>query len=168
MLTVDDLIKVLQASVAPVVLISGIGLLLLTLTNRLGRANDRIRQLCQDVRKAQNDDDRLTKEQIHFLHIRCKYLQSSIIFSIVSVVGVSIIIFILFSIYTFHLNLIGLVQILFCLSLVSLTLSLLYFLRDVFLALDSLEIEMASILPAFSKGPTSRWSRFLKKLLGRI
>jgi hypothetical protein len=36
-----ELIPVLQVAIGPVILISGVGLLLLTLTNRFGRAVDR-------------------------------------------------------------------------------------------------------------------------------
>ena len=42
----------LQVAIGPVILISGVGLLLLTMTNRLGRAIDRARQMtriCPDT-----------------------------------------------------------------------------------------------------------------------
>ena len=37
----DQLIPILQLAIGPVILISGVGLLLLTLTNRFGRLVDR-------------------------------------------------------------------------------------------------------------------------------
>jgi hypothetical protein len=40
-----DLFPDLQIAIAPVILISGVGLLLLSMTNRLGRTIDRARQL---------------------------------------------------------------------------------------------------------------------------
>ena len=40
---VSELIPVLQTAIGPVILISGVGLLLLTMTNRLGRVIDRAR-----------------------------------------------------------------------------------------------------------------------------
>jgi len=39
--TVTELIPVLQVAIGPVVLISGIGLLILSMTNRFGRVIDR-------------------------------------------------------------------------------------------------------------------------------
>ena len=42
-------IKFLQACITPVAMISGVGLLLLTITNRLGRVVDRTRQLVADL-----------------------------------------------------------------------------------------------------------------------
>ena len=47
--TVSQLLPILQTSIGPVILISGVGLLLLTLTNRFGRMLDRARQLNQDL-----------------------------------------------------------------------------------------------------------------------
>ena len=41
----QNFIQFLQACITPVALISGVGLLLLTITNRLGRTIDRTRQL---------------------------------------------------------------------------------------------------------------------------
>ena len=52
--TVDQLIPVLQTAIGPVILISGVGLPLLTMTNRLGRAIDRARILAGEI---QNADD---------------------------------------------------------------------------------------------------------------
>jgi len=39
----SEIVPVLQTAISPVVLISGVGLLLLTMTNRLGRIVDRAR-----------------------------------------------------------------------------------------------------------------------------
>ena len=46
-----ELIPVLQVAIGPVILISGVGLLLLTLTNRYGRTIDRARQLMRELRE---------------------------------------------------------------------------------------------------------------------
>src|SRR5579859_2639184 len=48
---IHDLIPVLQVAIGPVILISGVGLLLLTLTNRLGRAVDRSRAQDRQLRE---------------------------------------------------------------------------------------------------------------------
>jgi len=47
--SVEELIPVLQTAIGPVILISGIGLLLLTMTNRLGRVIDRARGLSAEL-----------------------------------------------------------------------------------------------------------------------
>ena len=47
----QEIIPVLQVAIGPVILISGVGLLLLTMTNRLGRAIDRSRSLAGELRE---------------------------------------------------------------------------------------------------------------------
>jgi len=140
-MTVESLIQILQASIGPVVLISGVGLLLLSLTNRLGRSLDRIRLFCTEIKKGAADDAFL-KDQVRILYRRCKILRLSIVFAIISVVCVSVIIFTLFSIYIFHINFIVLVEWLFSAALVSLIVCLLFFLQDIFVTLASVKIEI--------------------------
>jgi hypothetical protein len=55
----NDLIPVLQVAVGPVILISGVGMLLLTLTNRFGRVIDRSRALADALRKTDRKSTRL-------------------------------------------------------------------------------------------------------------
>jgi hypothetical protein len=47
-----DLIPTHQLAVGPVILISGVGLILLSMTNRFGRIIDRSRILTEDLRRA--------------------------------------------------------------------------------------------------------------------
>jgi hypothetical protein len=44
-----DVIPLLQIAIGPVILISGVGLLLLSMTNRFGRIIDRSRILAQEL-----------------------------------------------------------------------------------------------------------------------
>jgi CHASE3 domain sensor protein len=46
-----ELIPVLQVAIGPVILISGVSLLMLTLTNRYGRTIDRARQIVHELRE---------------------------------------------------------------------------------------------------------------------
>ena len=50
-LTLTQLVPILQLAIGPVILISGVGLLLLTLTNRFGRMLDRSRAIIHEVLK---------------------------------------------------------------------------------------------------------------------
>jgi len=52
-ISVKDLVPILQVAIGPVILISGVGLLLLTLSNRFGRAVDRSRLLVREMRQAE-------------------------------------------------------------------------------------------------------------------
>ncbi|MGD0613860.1 MAG: DUF2721 domain-containing protein, partial [Verrucomicrobiota bacterium] len=81
----SELIPVLQVAVAPVILISGVGLLLLSLTNRFGRAVDRSRQLIREMREAGDDHRGRLAEQVTILYRRARLIQLSIILGTVSV-----------------------------------------------------------------------------------
>lgn len=142
MMTIDDLIKILQASIAPVIMISGIGLILLTMTNRLGRSIDRIRLLTSELSTATQEKRKQLRPQIDILFRRCRYLQTAIVLATTSIFSVSVIILLLFSIYTFHINLVPMVQVLFVFGLISLIFALVFFLRDIGLALSSVRIEI--------------------------
>src|SRR5688572_19515401 len=52
----NEIVPVLQVAIGPVILISGVGLLLLTMTNRLGRAIDRARSLVRELREGRDHD----------------------------------------------------------------------------------------------------------------
>ena len=53
-----ELVPVLQVAVGPVILISGVGLLLLTMTNRFGRIIDRSRILAAQLHHGAPDEKR--------------------------------------------------------------------------------------------------------------
>lgn len=145
-MNIDDLIKILQASIAPVVLISGVGLLLLTMTNRLGRAIDRIRHLCDEYKAAAKADAEGLKVQILILYQRCQFLRAAIVLSTLSIVCVSVIIFVLFAIHVLKIDLIALVEVVFELGLVLLIFSLIFFLLDLWAALRSVRIDVEHTL----------------------
>ena len=141
-MSIDDLIKVLQASIAPCVLISGLALLLLSMTNRLARPIDRIRLLSGELRRIPKEEGTSLREQIKILYKRCHLLQTSITFTMVSILLVSVIILILFSTYIFNIHLESLVEIFFMGSLICLIAAVVYFIWDIRFSLRSVKIEI--------------------------
>jgi hypothetical protein len=138
----SDLIPVLQTAVAPVILISGFGLLLLSFTNRLGRAIDRSRQLLHEMREAaEADRDRLWA-QVDILYRRARLIQFSIILCAASVLLAAVLIMTLFFTALLHLELAVFISIVFIACLASLIGSLLAFLLDVHLSLKALKLEI--------------------------
>ncbi|MBF0503692.1 MAG: DUF2721 domain-containing protein [Candidatus Omnitrophica bacterium] len=137
-----QLIPALQASIAPCVLISGAGLLLLSLTNRLSRPIERIRLLCAQLKSEPQKDHQATEEQIRILYKRCELLRSAIVCNIYSIVLISSIVLLLFlgALYAWPIGF--LVYIFFILSLLFLMVSMIFFLMDIHLSLDSLKIEI--------------------------
>src|SRR6185295_7617295 len=91
----NELIPVLQVSVGPVILISGAGLLLLSLTNRFGRAADRSRQLMREMREAR-EEDRQLKDQVDILYKRARLIQIAIVLSALSILFAALMIITLF------------------------------------------------------------------------
>jgi hypothetical protein len=54
-LSLHHLIPSLQVAIGPVILVSGVGLLLLSMTNRFGRVIDRSRELATELRAGTGD-----------------------------------------------------------------------------------------------------------------
>ncbi len=142
----EDFIRILHASVAPCVLISGIGLLLLSIVNRLGRPIDRIRLLCREMEKADANAAPLIRDQILILFRRCRYLQASVAFAIASIFFASIIILLLFAGFVVNIPVQSLAKLFFTSSIISLIISLIFFLLDISTTLRSVAIEIKKTL----------------------
>ena len=141
-MAIADLIVILQTSMAPVVLISGVGLLLLSMTNRIGRPIDRIRALTQELRLAEGEQRRVLLEEIDILYRRAKLLRVAVTLSVLSIFFVATLILVLFVAVTFGSSLEGLIELLFAGSLLSLVASLALFLWDIQLGLNSIKLEI--------------------------
>jgi hypothetical protein len=137
-----DLIPVLQVAIGPVILISGVGLLLLSLTNRFGRAVDRSRELIGDLRAASEADRSRLAGQVVILYRRARLIQLSIILSAVSVLFAALLIITLFFTALLKLELAVFISLLFILCLLALILSLVTFILDIHLSLKALRLEL--------------------------
>ncbi|UCG27097.1 MAG: DUF2721 domain-containing protein [Bacteroidales bacterium] len=144
--TIQDFIQFLQSCITPVALISGIGLLLLTITNRLGRTIDRTRQLVNDLDNENVKRSSEKRNEIHILYERSKYLRNSIGFIVVSVISSSLIIPVLFFMNLYDLDLRVPGYFLFVLSILSILISSIYFFKDVLLSLNALKLEAREYL----------------------
>lgn len=138
-----NLVTILQASIAPFVLISGIGLLLLSMTNRIARPTDIIRRLLVELQSAPEKDRASLVNQISHLRRRCSILRTAIFLSILAIVCVSGVMLLLFASLLFDIQLHVLVQFFFGSSLISLIVSLLYLMQDIRITLHSLDLEIA-------------------------
>jgi len=137
-----DLIPVLQVAVGPVILISGVGLLLLSLTNRFGRAVDRSRQLIREMREASDLDKLRLAGQVTVLYRRARLIQISIVFSTLSVLFAAVLIITLFYTALMKKEWAVFISLLFIGCLVALIFSLITFIRDIHLSLKALRLEM--------------------------
>lgn len=138
-----ELIQLMQASIAPFVLISGVGLLLLSMTNRLARPIDRIRELGKDLKQAEAIEAESLREQIAIFYRRARLLRLAIAFAILSILFTSTIMIVLFIGSLLGLHIVGTVEALFIATLTSLILAVAFFLADVFVTLKALKREIA-------------------------
>ena len=70
--SLEQIIPELRDAIGPVILISGVGLLLLTMTNRLGRAIDRARQLKAELPKRTGAEREHLQERVAIIYQRAK------------------------------------------------------------------------------------------------
>jgi len=138
----NDLIGTLQLAIGPVILISGIGLIILSLTNRFGRIVDRTRQLSVEYRHTSEIDQERILEELRILTVRAKVIRSSNFLAVLSVLLVSFIIIGLFGSALYHFTVTYILIILFISSIISLILSLFLFIYDLDLSLKALWIEL--------------------------
>lgn len=142
----QNFILFLQSSITPVALISGVGLLLLTITNRLGRTIDRTRQLVAELDHPGVMRADVKSHEIRVLYRRSRYLRNSIAFIVISVFSSSLIIPLLFIMNLTGADLRTLGYALFILSILSILVSSAYFFKDILLSLNAIRLEAAGHL----------------------
>jgi hypothetical protein len=141
-ITLTQLIPVLQLATGPVILISGVGLLLLSFTNRLGRLIDRSRLLHRErISRSNPEQQVLLQAQIGLIDRRAGILRRAITLAGVTVLLVSVLILVLFLAALFQLELGAIIIALFALALLALIGAILGFLREITLSLEAVRLE---------------------------
>ena len=130
MSNVAELIPTLQVAIGPVVLISGIGLLILSMTNRLGRVIDRGRILARELAGSPPEGQVRIEAQLHILVRRAEYLRRAITSASVSVLLAALLIIALFMTAALQLEDAWFISALFIGSLGALIFALVAFLQD--------------------------------------
>jgi len=141
-MTLTDLIPTLQLSIGPVILISGIGLILLSMTNRYGRLLDRARRLTGDLHDSSEVDHIRLIAQLRILSSRAVLVRASITFAALSILLAAILIISLFLGALLQLEIAAIIVGIFVLGMLSLIISLLLFLSDINLSLKALWLEI--------------------------
>jgi hypothetical protein len=143
-MSLRELIPILQIAVGPVILISGIGLLLLSMTNRFGRVIDRSRQLLLALPVAKDRERDLIISQIEILSARALLGRLAITLATVSVLFAAVLVITLFLAAVLQSEAGIAVVILFICCMLSLIAALVAFLRDVNLSLAAFKLELAT------------------------
>jgi hypothetical protein len=138
-----DLVPILQLSIGPVILISGVGLLLLTLTNRFGRLVDRSRALTRELmHEPRPANAEALRQQIDILYRRAGILRLSIILGALTVLLVGILILGLFLSVLFKWESGVAIVILFSVGQIALIGSMVAFIREMNLSLAAVRLEI--------------------------
>jgi hypothetical protein len=142
---VTQLVTVLMTAIGPAILVSAVGMLLLTLTNRFGRVIDRARALAAPASERCPGAARNAAAQLEVLWRRARMIRLSIALASTSALFAVLLITALFVTALFHLELAWLIASLFAACLAALAAALVMFLRDIDLSLAALALETAEI-----------------------
>jgi hypothetical protein len=137
--SINDVVLILQVAIAPVVWISGIGMLILSQANRMAHIMDRIRHLQAEF---ETKDDTQSRKQVHLLFNRAKIVRISLIALLISILFDAMVMINLFVFKAYGINNGTSVIVLFSCSLVSLIVGLVAYIIDVNKNLNALSIEV--------------------------
>lgn len=130
--------QLIQLAVTPIFLLSGVGVILGVLTNRLARVVDRARRLEDEARDA--GDIAGYKGQLEVLARRAGMINRAITLSTICALLVALVVVTLFLSAFLAFDLSTPIALMFIVAMLSLIGALLLFLREVFLAIGSLRI----------------------------
>lgn len=137
---VVDVAHAIQLAVAPVFLLSGVGVVLGVLTARLARIVDRARAAEDRVRNDTAHDTPETRSQLRVLARRARLINIAITLITITALLVALVIALLFASTFAPMNLATPVAVLFVLSMISLVVALIAFLLEVRIAIAVLRI----------------------------
>jgi hypothetical protein len=141
-ISVSEFIPILQVAISPVILVSGVALLLLTMTNRLGRVVDRSRFLWRELREVPGANREAIHAQLKILSKRARLIRLSITLASISLLLASVLIIMLFFIVLLQCEGAWLIITLFIGCMLALIGSLIAFIKDVNQTLVAFKLEI--------------------------
>lgn len=136
---VSDISHIIQLSVAPVFLLTGVGTTMTVLTNRLGRITDRSRVLEERLRVVTDEESRTElQDELNTLYPRAHMINRAIIFSTACALMVSMVIASLFVGDALNVDLSKAIAIFFITAMFCLVLGLVFLLREILVATSNL------------------------------
>ena len=145
----DAILPLIQLSITPVILISGLGSLVISMTNRLGRIVDRTRTLAATARSASGPERANLEYQIKVMFRRGKIMRMAMTFITSSMFISGMLIMLLFVSAIFNVQITGLILGVFILSVLFMLVGLAAFIRDVFVSLKALHADVSRTLKDF-------------------
>lgn len=144
---IADFHPILQATLTPVALISGIGLLLLSMVNRYNHAIDRVRQLLKDRPMRQGADLQRLDASVDVIFRRCRMMRNAILCVGMSIASSGAMVFItalegLFALDAFPLFLLKALLLIIAIGLV--VIAAVMFVIEITYSLHALELELTN------------------------
>jgi hypothetical protein len=134
---VPEIASVIQLAVAPVFMLTAVGTLIGALNIRLGRAVDRRNDLERLLTRMPPDEKPFAHRELEYIARRIRHVYHAIFSAVISGLFVCLLIFSAFLGSFLHSSISSTIGALFALAVVALTLSLLLFLREIFLAVST-------------------------------
>ena len=140
--TLSSFLPIIQLAITPVILISGMGALMITLTNRMARIVDRTRVLAEAMPAALPEDRAHLESQLDIMWRRALLLRRAVTSNGLSMLVSCLLVVAIFASALLGLRLQVLMLVLFCASIFFLITSLVDFLRDIFVSLHALHLQV--------------------------
>ena len=138
----ESILPIIQLSITPVILISGLGALCISLTNRMGRIVDRTRNLAGLMGQAKPEDRLHLEEQLLIMFRRAKIMRFSMTMVTSSMFISGLLVIVIFVSALSHVEIAALILGLFATSMCCLLAGLAAFLRDLFVSLHAVQVEV--------------------------
>jgi len=160
-MTLTNLIPTLQLAIGPAILISGVGMILLSMTNRFGRVIDRSRQLTQDLRTTASADREKVLAEVRVLWLRARIVRAGIAFAMLSAL---LAVFLIISLFMGTLLMLDafLPAGLFFMCMFCLIGAIVMFFWDINLSLNALRLEIPTEARVFTEAQTPLFSGEMK------
>ncbi len=144
---------IIQLAITPVILITGLGSLLLTMTNRMARIVDRTRSLAGQVRSAGPDDRLHAEQQLRIMFRRARFIRLAVTLNTLSIFCAGLLVVFIFVGAIWRLEMAAGIVALFFASVSFLVAALVAFLRDIFMSLAALRLEVDRALNSVARQP---------------
>jgi hypothetical protein len=145
----EGALPLIQLAVTPVILITGLGSLLLTMTNRLGRVVDRTRILAGQVRTADTAERSHLRSQLRIMYRRAKLVRLAVTLAATSMFISGLLVVVIFFSALLGKAFSHVIVGLFVTAVLFLLGSLAAFIRDIFLSLVAVGSEVDRVLQEF-------------------
>jgi Protein of unknown function (DUF2721) len=139
---VIDVARLIQLAIAPVFLLTAVGTIIGVLSNRLGRVVDRSRMLEDRLRQMQPEAQKLVREELLVLSRRVRLVYGSIVLAVICALFVGLLIAVAFVDAFIEIDLSKFIGLLFIGAMLAFIVSLLVFLREIFLAVSRARDQM--------------------------